>query len=190
MKEKKERHLLIIGGTGMLSQAVLYFVSKYKTISVIARHQGGLNRLKKQAGERGNILNLLAVDYRNYSKLVKKVEKSVKEFGEIDTIISWIHDTAPDALLSVCRALESKSTIVNLFELQSSEHGKIENYHENRDSEFSAFQKISYHSILLGAIRKDSTTRWLTHTEISQGVIDAVENHRKESIIGENIYEH
>ena len=189
MNNQKKQHLLVIGGTGMLSQAVLYFASQYSTISVIARHQGGLNRLKAQAGENSEIFNLLAVDYRNYGKLVKKVSESVQEFGDVNTIISWIHSTAPDALQTVCRDLDSNSGKINLFEIVSSERGKIPNYHVQQAKGFSLFQSIKYHSILLGAVKDGSSLRWLTHDEISDGVIDAVENLKVNTIIGMNSYE-
>jgi len=187
MKKNSKNHILIIGGTGMLAEVVRYFSSQYKTTSVIARHKGGLLRLQEQVKNAQSHFKPIAVDYRDYRILEKKINSATLEFGNIDIIISWIHSSAPDALQRICQAGYCESKKLHLFEILSSSFGKITEYHKIQSEKYSNFKNLHYHSILLGEIKIGNSTRWLNNREISEGVIQAVENESVTTVVGSNL---
>ncbi|MBK7159886.1 MAG: hypothetical protein IPH77_15465 [Ignavibacteria bacterium] len=56
----------------------------------------------------------------------------------------------------------------------------------NEDFEqlFYRFKNINYKKILLGFVIEDEKSRWLTNTEISNGVIDALKKDEDTFIVG------
>lgn len=171
----EQKHALIIGGTGMLAGVSLwcadeaeYFVSvisrsksKYKNLSHLAKHPDSINHLP--------------VDYYDYQYLEEQVELAIDEHGPISMVISWTPSTY--ALELILNLITKKFTTCNVFHIQGSRR-----YFEN--TQLTTPPECKYHSIFLGFVLEDKGSRWLTHKEISQGVINCVQERRSLSIVG------
>jgi hypothetical protein len=53
-----------------------------------------------------------------------------------------------------------------------------------RRSRFAALSDLVYHEVILGFIVDRGTSRWLTHDEISAGVLAAIDRGAPRSIVG------
>ena len=177
-------HALIIGGTGMLKDVTLYLLNQFDKVSVIARSSDKFKKLQQDAGNLSKNINKLQLDYCNYNDLTPLLIKSIKDFGEINLVVSWVHSTAPLAPVLTAKIINNSSSECDFYEVLGSAFANPENQYEERKEKFSDFEKIVYHKIILGFILESDSSRWLKNEEISKGVIDAIENEKENHIIG------
>lgn len=169
------KHALVIGGTGMLKDVTLWLSEQGYHTSVIARSSEKLDQLKKQ---NPNMIFCIAVDYHHTEALFKQVKRAIEAFGPITLVVSWIHSTAKDAL----------PTISNLIDQTTNEPWQLYHILGSRSfhsrPNFTPPKTCLYHSIFLGFQIENETSRWLTHEEISHGVKKAIQEKKKEAIVG------
>jgi hypothetical protein len=176
-------HFLVVGGTGMLKDVVLYLTRHNQTVSVIGRDQNKFNRLQENKGEHGTI-NQIRLDYTDLKNLEEKLLTCISENGPIGTAICWIHSTSPEAPFVIARILNEKCEGAAYFHLLGSAYYSPAPSIKNSDEKFKEFDRIRYKKILLGFISDGNNSRWLTDDEISHGVIDAINMDEEEFIIG------
>ncbi|WCH45748.1 short-chain dehydrogenase [Lysinibacillus sp. OF-1] len=87
-------------------------------------------------------------------------------------VIAWIHSYAETVLESIA------SEISGIWILGSSA-----NLNEIKDK-IHLLEITHYRQVQLGFIMENGQSRWLTHKEISQGVIDAIQYDRSINIVG------
>lgn len=165
-------HALVIGGTGMLKNVTTWLHNQgYKT-SVIGRTK------EKLAAFHGENYTPIQVDYHDTESLVREIEDTISRNGPIELVVSWIHSTAPNALPSICKSVEQTSQ--KSWELY---HVLGSRYFYDRPS-FTPPLSCHYHSIFLGFQMEHGESRWLTHDEISNGVIRAIKEKKQENVVG------
>jgi hypothetical protein len=176
-------HALVVGGTGMLKEVCLYFAKHAFTVSVIARNQSGLNKLIESKGEQG-FINPVKVDYMNYEQLKEKIISAIDNYGSIETCICWIHSTAPEAPYVIAGILNEQNVKCKFFHILGSEHANPFTKNSDIQFTFERFVNIIYRKIILGFVIENDSSRWLSNSEISNGVIDAVTNEKDSFVIG------
>lgn len=177
-------HALVIGGTGMLSNAVIELLNSYDTVSVLARKKAGFEILKKEAGSSSKRLNFLETDYNNYIELTKSLISASLEHGEITLAVLWIHSAVKLARVITAKVINETSLGCDLYEVSGSLDPDEENKVKSRGDEFSEFSNINYHSITLGFVLEPAGQRWLSDKEISDGVLFAIRNGLKSHQVG------
>ncbi|MCU9615005.1 short-chain dehydrogenase [Caldibacillus lycopersici] len=172
-------HALVIGGTGMLANTSLWLASQGYHVSVIGRNPSKMESLISKAIDHSRITPVI-VDYRDKSQLRKKLRETMEQNGQITLVVAWIHSDAEQAL----------QTIVNEVSHQNDEKWKL--FHvlgsSKNLSEMKAtirlLDSICYHQVQLGFVMESGYSRWLTNEEISQGVIDAIQNEKLLNTVG------
>ncbi|MGH2575907.1 MAG: short-chain dehydrogenase [Ignavibacteria bacterium] len=177
-------HALVVGGTGMLSGAVLYLISKGFTVSVVARHTKSFERLLKLSGNLSSMINVIKVDYTDTMLLIQKLENAINKYGAYTLAVSWIHSSAPEAVFKIAELLESKFTKCRFFDLLGSSASDPLNEINLRDEKFSKYKNIAYRRIILGYKADNGSSRWLTNDEISEGVINAIIQDKETYVVG------
>ncbi|WP_067724835.1 short-chain dehydrogenase [Oceanobacillus damuensis] len=172
------QHALVVGGTGMLAEATMYLVNQGYFVSVIARSQTRMWRLINAAKDRSMIIPLY-VDYRNESELKEAVRKTILQNGNINLVIAWIHSVAENALEIISDEVASIETSWDLFHIVGSSNDLN---HMKRKAEVPV--NCIYHQVQLGFVIEGTKSRWLTHKEISEGVIKAIKERRLLHIVG------
>lgn len=179
-------HTLVIGGTGMLRRAVLKLAEQSTILSVIARSGPRLDELAEQVGMEGGRLNPICVDYADSDRLRTSLAAALSEFGAVDLVVSWIHSSAPDAHRVVARCVDDRAEkFFRWFDLLGSAFADPSVEVSDRAAEFGEFERLQYRSVVLGFVIENSRSRWLTHQEISEGVVRAVENDDYRSVTGQ-----
>lgn len=163
----------------MLKDVTLYFTMHAFTVSVIARNQSGLDKLISSKSESGFIVPLKA-DYSDSAALTDKILSAINEYGEFETVISWIHSYAESAHELIAGIIGKGSTLCRYFHVKGSGSFNPAFINDNVEQTVLQYKNISYRKIILGFVRENHKSRWLTNTEISNGVIDAV-NYDKET---------
>lgn len=164
-------HSLIIGGTGMLSGAALQLVGAGHLVSVIGRSKEKFDLLQAQAGS--PIYPLLG-DYREEG-VYGLVQQAIAERGPFDEIISWCPESR---VLERIAALNAKAETCTVLQVKGSRR-------YFGDEAVILPPNCRCREVFLGYVIEGNKSRWLTHEEISQGVIGALAKGESRSIIGQ-----
>jgi hypothetical protein len=176
-------HALIVGGTGMLKDVPHYFTRHGYTVSVIARNPAGFNKLIESKSEHG-FINPIKVDYSDYGLLEEKLKSAIDSYGKIETAVCWIHGTAPEAPYIIADILNNQNIKCKYFHVLGCEYSLPTEENRNLHFTFERFVNLIYRKIILGFVIEDETSRWLTDTEISNGVTDGIINEKDTFIVG------
>lgn len=169
----------------MLGGVSVYLLNKYKHVSVIARSESSFTSLVEEAKSYPGNINPLISDYSDSKKSLDLIKKSIEEFGNLNLCVSWVHGYAQNFGIEVAKLIADDTKPLFVDVLGSS--GKnLNEITESRLKVFSEIRGIEYRSVVLGKIHTSKNNwRWLTNSEISQGVIDAIESQNKIFIVGE-----
>ena len=175
------KRILVIGGTGMLRLVTEYFISNNFHVSVVARD---IEKLKYFTNKYPFIktIDLISHDYSDADNFIKTIENKIDEHGSFDIIIGWIHSHAVHSLTRLINVLEKYNNQTILYHIKGSEY-----YDPTKRGYFQKINinhKLDYREIFLGFKIENNCSRWLTDTEISNGVINAVESGIKKAIVG------
>lgn len=170
------KHMLAIGGTGMLRGAVISLLGDFDIVSVVCRSEESFNKLKEDSGS-SRKLNWLKCDYTDYQNLTTNLIRTISELNEISMVLSWIHSSAPLAPVMAAKIINHQRTKCDYYDILGSAG-------VSRHSAFTQFENITYRTVQLGSVQENNVSRWLTHDEISSGIIEAYKNGHKEFTIG------
>ncbi len=173
-KPKNYQHALIIGGTGMLKAASLAIIDKYEKTTLIARN---VDRLEQIAINPKT--NPISLNYTDSNMLKAALKSSTQKYGSFDLAIIWIHSTAPQAPYIAAEFVNA-----DYYHLLGSSYGKPGEDNTERLAKFRDFKNLNYHEIILGFILEDNASRWLSHNEISTGVLKAIKQQQKSFVVG------
>lgn len=172
-------HALVIGGTGMLADTSLWLVSNGYHVSVIGRNTNRMECLINNA-TKPSLITPLLVDYRDGSLLLKKVREAMKLNGPIELVIAWIHSYADSTLSSISNEISQwQNGSWKLFHVLGS-RANLTAFKEK----MGKLDSPQYHQVQLGFMIENGHSRWLTKEEISQGVIDSIQQDRFLHIVG------
>ncbi|PKR77158.1 short-chain dehydrogenase [Halalkalibacillus sediminis] len=172
------KRALVVGGTGMLKEATIWLHHQGYRVSVIGRSHEKMDKLI-QLAEHPKLIEPLLVDYKKDTELKSTISHSIEDNGGYDLVIAWIHSDAPQALNIIIECLH-KDKKWSLFHVLGSSTDLDE-----IDQTVKRPLNGRYHQVQLGFIKKGNSTRWLTHKEISTGVIDAIKNNEKRHVVGQ-----
>lgn len=173
------KHALVIGGTGMLSDVTLWLTNSGFHVSVMGRNPDRMDQLINQASDPSSITPVFA-DYRNQEELRKKVQRIVEKNGAIQLLVAWIHSYAKNALPIIAEEVSRNNE----------EHWKLYHVLGSSTDLKKVIQNVSippgcfYRQIQLGFVIEHGRSRWLTHKEISEGVIECIQKDPPLHIVG------
>ena len=163
------QHALVLGGTGMLRDVSLWLANCMPT-TVVARNE---HRLRALTGSHAN-LHGMAVDYRDTEQLTARLEAAQRTRGPFDLVVAWVHGDPGDVLDTVRKRIDAAPDHEwRLIHVMGSS--------TDRDAirrRIDLGSRCTMHSTQLGFVLDGNGARWLTHTEISNGVIRCIETKR------------
>lgn len=162
------KHEMVIGGTGMLREACIGIAKAGCHLSVVARDHEKMDQLESLLLEESS-LNKVFVDYHKTQNFIHSMEEAMKEHGPVSLVICWIHSTAPNATQAVIDTLSKTSVPFSLFHIIGSGREPAE-----VKASLHIPKSMKYQIVQLGWVMEKYHTRWLTHKEISEGVLRAV----------------
>jgi hypothetical protein len=170
----KQRHALVIGGTGMLAEVSQWLADTGITVSVIGRTSEKHRKLIELAAN-PQFIDSLVFDYNDLPSLQRNVKKAITKNGPISLVVSWTHTSEP--LEVVKTVLSEQKEQWKLVQIKGSRR-----YFEKDNSLLPA--NCKHRTIYLGFIVENNQSRWLTNQEISEGVIKSIKEDTIETIIG------
>ncbi|QQP10958.1 short-chain dehydrogenase [Lysinibacillus agricola] len=161
------KHWLVIGGTGMLKDVSLWLIKQGNHVTVIGRQQIKMQRLINEAKDASKLTPLIA-DYTNYNSFKSALIESQQTNGSFDCIIVWIHGSDKRIWESLLQAIPTTKNVI-LYHIKGS--GSYINDHKKSHMP----PNIIYREVKLGfVIENNNSSRWLTTSEIAQGIIDGI----------------
>ena len=173
------KNALVVGGTGMLANLTLWLAQNGYRVAVIGRDPVKMDNLLKKSADEDQITPMF-VDYRNEDSLRQNLQSFQKVNGRFDLIVAWIHSIAEHAMDCIIEEINDDDHTWSLFHVL----GSWANLH--RVESRIVCQGFTYHQIQLGFIRENGVSRWLTHEEISKGVIDCISQNKAVNVVGLN----
>ncbi|GGA40269.1 hypothetical protein [Psychrobacillus lasiicapitis] len=170
------KHICIIGGTGMLAEVSKWYADNNHLVSVIARNEEKMNRMKDSCSKPENI-KAIYLDYRDATDLHNALRKSIEVYGPLTEAVVWLHSDGLHALSTVFEWIEEKSNVWQVIGSQANAEHLKKQYYPEKDLEHKIIQ--------LGFVRENDRQRWLTNVEIADGVIRSILAGQSYSLVGE-----
>ena len=168
----KIKHALVIGGTGMLAGVCRYLAHAGYVVSIIGRTQSKFNQIQVECPS-SSIYPIIS-DY-NSDAIYNDVTEAIRERGSFDLIVSWTPNYA--TLERICEMNSGVDTF-RLFQVKGSRR-----YFE--DEPIRIPDNCNYRKVFLGFIKEGTGSRWLTHEEIANGVIQQIKTDNVEEVVGQ-----
>lgn len=163
-------HVFIVGGTGMLRQASRALAARCQTLTSVARTGASLQTLHDDIAHLGLTHHRLALGWRDSATFVRSLATHINRVGYPSLAVVWVHqDSLGSAIASVL------ARRCDFFQV----HGSAAADSPACDLEQSTAtnggpEGRRRHQVILGFHRDVDGARWLTDTEISNGVLNAV----------------
>ena len=167
-----KKHALVIGGTGMLKNACVALARKGFAVSIIGRTTSKFQSLISESPP--NSIFPIVADY-NKEDVFDVVRTAMSRRGPFELIVSWSPNYK--AVARIC-ALNQGIEKFCLFQVKGSRR-----YFEDEPIHLPA--NCHGRKVFLGFILENGQSRWLTHDEISNGVIYQIETNQTNGIIGQ-----
>lgn len=177
-------HALVVGGTGMLRDLCLALAARGLTVSVVAQSRPRLDALARAARGLSGSIAPLPVDYAHAGELRSRLRDAASSHGPITLGVCWIHDDAPHALETIAQCLPSSTPPPRLFHILGSSVADPARAASAADTLARSLPHLAWRRVVLGFKIDRGRSRWLTHQEIWQGILSAIDNDWSESVIG------
>lgn len=174
------RHALIIGGTGMLLDAATSIARSARKSTFVARRAGSHCRLAQQLGE-ANGYQLLLLDWTEPGTFLDALQSHLNRLPAPDLVLGWFHDPGLASLLAARLEVRSQCKFVHVIGSGSKNPADLATWSA---AKFTQLPQINYRQVLLGYVREGTASRWLTDTEICNGVLAAISLNAKRIIVG------
>ncbi|QQK75567.1 short-chain dehydrogenase [Salicibibacter cibarius] len=171
------KHAIVFGGTGMLAGATKWLIETTDHISIIGRNKHKLEQL--YSDHDNSDLRLVTLDYKDNEALRHFMRQTIQTYGPIDLVVSWIHSVAPDAIPIILDELTHQEHQWRFVHIKGSSHDL-----SSILAEIPVPRNCRYCDVQLGFKVEANVSRWLTHKEISNGVISAIHYDKKKTVVG------
>ncbi|WP_051359455.1 hypothetical protein [Paucisalibacillus globulus] len=167
----------VIGGTGMLEEVCHWLTNEGYDVYVIHRDFNTFEAMKRR-GKHPEKMYSVSVDYHEDEALKIKVKEAIKQQGNCpDLIVSWIHNSAPNALPIILKEVQPRIDPWKLIHVQGSSSFFVKENTTVPDS-------CEYRRVYLGFSLKKENSNWLSNEEIANGIINVIKRDFKETVIG------
>ncbi|KGX84451.1 Rossmann-fold NAD(P)-binding domain-containing protein [Pontibacillus marinus] len=170
------KHILIIGGSGMLKELALTLNKEGNEVTVVARNKSKLKSLHDQAPQ-PELLNTYSSDYTVEDTFIEDILHILKQ-KPVSKVVAWFHKEGYATLQKMCDEVGQKQENWELVHVKGSRAARpSENFIPSTNN------TCSYQEVILGYVRAEQ--RWLTHHEISRGVYNAMKQNHQTYIVGQ-----
>ena len=164
-------HILVVGGTGMLSGLV----------EALAGDGGRLSLLSRRSSQ-APIGTGYDCDYNDDQAFAAALDAAVARSGPVDLAVAWFH-----TLKIAAPRLLAEQVNGRLFQVLGS--ATADPAHPGRLARAAkvaeGLPECRLRQVVLGFRCEAGGSRWLTQAEISDGVLDAVRSDRASTIVGQ-----
>lgn len=160
-------HSLVVGGTGMLSDATRFIKRESHLMTLISRNA------RSVAPSFGvPVDSAFSLDWRDTETFAASLSTRLQTVRP-DFALLWIHSNGHQTLLWIMRTLSA--TPATVVQVVGRSFGDPNSPDPEIDAIVSAANSMHYTRVVLGSVETThGLTRWLTNDEISNGTIQAI----------------
>jgi short chain dehydrogenase len=162
-----KKHALVIGGTGMLKRVIETLCKEGFHVSVMGRSPEHFKRMMKEISAPQGMISFIQADYYKSDRFKEGIKQAVRDRGMFDLAATWMRSDASDSFQWLLQYIAKDDKLTELYEIKGS-HASREPF-EGCDS-----ANLKWVRIILGFRFEGGRARWLTHEEISDGVLEAI----------------
>lgn len=159
------KHALVVGGTGMLSGVVAELVRDGWHVVVPSRRYAPIPADLPESAHDDRRALWVEADWAAPESFAERAEKALG--GKAELLVAWVHDAYREDVLAAITPLLATDAVV--VEVRGSAAAAPDS-----DGAEPSLPEHDTQLVVLGFVRDGESTRWLTHREISEGVLDAV----------------
>lgn len=170
-------HALVVGGTGMLAPAVRTLAARGWSVSLIARRASAfVRRTPELAG--------FDCNYNDADAFASTIDRARDGRGPIELAVGWFHTPGPSSV--VAPRMGSPAAPGRFFHVLGSAAADPADPAALARAAKTVAGAASclYRQVVLGFVLDAGAARWLTHDEISAGVIQAVDDDAALATVG------
>ncbi len=173
-------HVLVIGGTGMLAGVSRALARRCDVLTSVARTQRSLRALTDTLGEAAHAHHAIALDWSRPDSFLAALAEHIERVGPPSLVVAWLHHDhlGPE----IARRVGAAETSCTFFQVRGSAAAAPSAELLSHDPPLPP--NVTYHEVILGFRVEESRSRWLTHDEISNGVLAAIDNPSPRTIVG------
>ncbi|HJP78049.1 MAG TPA: hypothetical protein VJ914_27500 [Pseudonocardiaceae bacterium] len=159
------KRALVVGGTGMLSGAVAELVRDGWFVVVPSRRYAPIPLDLPESADDERRALWIEADWSAPESFAERAERALG--GKAELLVAWVHDAyREDVLAAITPLLTADAAVVEVRGAAAAQpHGG------EPEPSLPAHET---QLVVLGFVRDRESVRWLTHREISEGVLDAV----------------
>lgn len=174
LQSESSEYAVVIGGTGMLRPAVHTLLKRGLKVVVVARRPD-------RAAPPDELQDQFVPVVGDWSDPETLVEHVLAATGQrlAKYLIVWAHSPHQEALMHELERVVAQDAVV-VWVWGSAGRDPHEVLTEHADS----FAGHRVRHVVLGYLSGVNGSRWLTHTEISTGVLNAIESTREIHVVG------
>jgi hypothetical protein len=164
-------HALVVGGSGMLAGCCRKLLDAGSQVSVMARDKRRLEAIAPA-------ITPLVCDYTDADSFARVLETVPPP----DLVVAWIHGRAPRVRRALAVRIRPGGRLVQVLGSAYADPAQPELLAVM--AEAAAGLPIRHQAVVLGFVLEKGRSRWLTDSEISQGVFAAVARGDAVSVVG------
>lgn len=164
-------HILVVGGTGMLSELVEALAGDGGRLSLLSR------RASSAAGANG-----FDCDYHDEVGFQRALDQAVARWGPVDLAVAWFHTLKIPAPRRVAEQVVGR--MIQVLGSGTADPAYPERLDMARQVA-GGLPNCDLRQVVLGFKVEDGCSRWLTNREIAQGVLEAIRADRAYTVVGQ-----
>ncbi|AGX03176.1 short chain dehydrogenase [Bacillus sp. NRRL B-14911] len=161
-----KKHALVIGGTGMLKRVIESLCKEGFHVSAMGRSHDHFLKMMEEISVPGDV-SFIQADYYSPVQFQEGLIQAVLDRGTFDLAAVWMRSNASDSFQWLLQYIAKDDKFTELYEIKGS-HASREPFKGLETS------SLKWMRIILGFCFEGEKARWLTHEEISEGVLKAI----------------
>ncbi len=175
-------HALVIGGTGMLKDTTVAIAGRSRRLTSVARTSTSLARIEQGIAGLSCIHHPLVLDWNDRGHFLSALAAHSQSVGSPTLIAAWLHDDTLGP--AIARTLATGNRRCRFFQVRGSAAEDPTRIGDASPLGAEMPDSVDDHQIVLGFRIEGDTSRWLTHSEISKGVVAALDEPGKIHRVG------
>ena len=165
----------------MLRDVSIALAKRSKLLTSVARTAASLQRLDREMQRPAKKHCVLQLDWSDENTFLQTLEAHCSTVGQPSLVVVWLHEDKLAPRIAACIGAGGGSC--RFFHVRSSAAADPTLATE-RLAEAWVNVPVQHHEILLGFHVSESGSRWLDDSEISEGVLGAIDRAERKTVVG------
>lgn len=166
----------------MLKAASLTLGPSAHVLSSVARTRRSLEQLHSELEPFTGTHHQLQLDWNNPQEFLRSLSSHIQRVGIPSTVVAWLHEDSLGP--EVARLCSSEAGSCEFFQVRGSAAGMEQAHLQEFAAQFRGLPGVNFRQVILGAVKTLRGSRWLSHAEISAGVLAAIRSNEPVAIVG------